>query len=256
MQKLTVVLISILLLVSVNLYAQEGGLIESGDAGGETISRQPVDEVNPEGTQEYFGADTAASNPAVDDAVRDAKETANLNEKDKEAKGSNKAEDKESAKDGATDQGSALSSMSSGQGSSSISEWALKVLQINQSGNSGAAVTSIPIIVPPGRKGIEPRISLTYNSNSGNGWIGVGWGFDMGAIQRNTKWGVDYSANDYIVTANGSSSELASRGDWGTNYYGAKIEGAFSKYYYNSSTDGWEVTTNDGTKFYYGKDPI
>jgi len=136
--------------------------------------------------------------------------------------------------------------------SDALTNWTLKPLQISPAGNSGAAMTSIPIIVPPGRKGIEPRISLNYNSNTKNGWIGVGWGLDMGSIQRNTKRGVDYNANDYVITVNGSASELVSRGDWGTNYYGAKIEGTFSRYYKNSSTGGWEVTTKDGTKYYYG----
>ena len=119
-------------------------------------------------------------------------------------------------------------------------------------GNTGAATTSIPITVPPGRKGIEPKISLNYNSNSKNGWLGVGWSLDLGAIQRSIKRGVNYSVYDYVFTLNGSSSELVSRGDWGANYYGVKIEGTFSKYYYNSLSGGWEVTTKDGTKYYYG----
>ncbi|MBI4849135.1 MAG: hypothetical protein HY808_11270 [Nitrospirae bacterium] len=73
-------------------------------------------------------------------------------------------------------------------------------IQISPAGNSGAAVTSIPIEVPPGRKGIQPNIALNYNSSGRNGWLGVGWSLDMGAIQRNTKWGVNYSGNDYIYS--------------------------------------------------------
>ena len=117
---------------------------------------------------------------------------------------------------------------------------------------TGSTTYKIPIEVPPARQGIAPNISLMYNSYEKNGWIGIGWNLDIGAIQRSIKWGVNYSANDYVFTLNGSSSELVPRGDWGTNYYGAKIEGIFSKYYYNSSTGGWEVTTKDGTKYYYG----
>jgi len=74
----------------------------------------------------------------------------------------------------------------------------------------------------------------------------------MGAIQRSVKFGVDYSNNSYVAVANGSSSELVPRGDWGSNYYGAKIEGGFLKYYYNSTTDGWEVIAKNGTKYFYG----
>ncbi|MEW6115271.1 MAG: SpvB/TcaC N-terminal domain-containing protein [Nitrospirota bacterium] len=118
--------------------------------------------------------------------------------------------------------------------------------------NTGAAAVSIPIEVPPGRNGIAPNIVLSYNSNLANGWVGVGWDLEMGEIQRSTKRGVDYSANEYIFLSSGTSSELVARADWGSNYYGSKIEGAFSKYFYNSATGGWEVTTKDGTKYYYG----
>jgi hypothetical protein len=91
-------------------------------------------------------------------------------------------------------------------------------IQVVPQANTGAATTSIPIVVPPGRKGIAPKLSLTYNSLRRNGWIGVGWSLDMGAIQRNTKRGVDYTANDYVFILDGSSTELVPRGDWGTNY--------------------------------------
>ncbi|CAM3378803.1 RHS repeat-associated core domain-containing protein [Flavobacterium chungbukense] len=40
---------------------------------------------------------------------------------------------------------------------------------------SGAANYSIPIKVPPGINGVEPRISLVYDSQSGNGSAGYGW---------------------------------------------------------------------------------
>lgn len=87
---------------------------------------------------------------------------------------------------------------------------------------TGAAGYSIPIEVPPGRNGIEPDIALEYNSYIKNGWVGVGWSLDMGAIQRPTKHGVDYSTNDYVFVKNGSITELVHKSD---NDYGAKIEG-------------------------------
>ncbi|MGH9318377.1 MAG: SpvB/TcaC N-terminal domain-containing protein, partial [Vicinamibacteria bacterium] len=43
------------------------------------------------------------------------------------------------------------------------------------SGNTGAYSTSIPIQVPSHR-GLEPSVSLVYNSLGGNGIVGVGWG--------------------------------------------------------------------------------
>jgi hypothetical protein len=50
---------------------------------------------------------------------------------------------------------------------------------------SGAAGYRIPIQVPPGISGMEPRLELGYTSQSGNGAAGVGWGLGgLSAISR------------------------------------------------------------------------
>ncbi len=117
---------------------------------------------------------------------------------------------------------------------------------------TGAASSNIPILVPPGRNGIQPNLALTYNSYMKNGWIGVGWSLDMGCIQRSTKRGVNYASKTFVVSAAGSTSQLVKRSEWGTNFYGAKIESAFTHYYFNPATEGWEATVKNGTTHYYG----
>ena len=41
--------------------------------------------------------------------------------------------------------------------------------------NLGAATYTVPILTPPGTAGATPRVSLRYNSQAGNGFVGKGW---------------------------------------------------------------------------------
>ena len=74
-------------------------------------------------------------------------------------------------------------------------------------GTDGSANYSIPIQVPPGTAGMAPTLSLNYNSNGGNGILGMGWGLDglsqisrcpKTIIQDGAVGGVNYDVNDKI----------------------------------------------------------
>ncbi len=51
----------------------------------------------------------------------------------------------------------------------------------------GASNYEIPIMVPPGRLGMQPQLNLNYRSNRGHGHLGVGWGLGgLSKIERCT----------------------------------------------------------------------
>jgi IPT/TIG domain/Salmonella virulence plasmid 65kDa B protein/Insecticide toxin TcdB middle/N-terminal region/FG-GAP-like repeat len=70
---------------------------------------------------------------------------------------------------------------------------------------SGAAVYGLSIQVPPGVAGIKPNLALTYNSQGGNGLLGMGWSLNgMSAVTRcprtiaqdAVRGGIKFDAND------------------------------------------------------------
>ncbi len=54
--------------------------------------------------------------------------------------------------------------------------------------SNGAATYNIPITVSPGTNGVEPSISISYNSQAGTGLMGLGWSLSgLSSISR-TNW--------------------------------------------------------------------
>jgi len=118
---------------------------------------------------------------------------------------------------------------------------------------TGSLSTSIPIQVPPGRHGMQPNLALTYWSGGGNGWVGMGWKLEMGAIERQTRFGINYSGDDYTFRLSGNSGDLT---NIGSGEYRAKIEGGFSRVRKLTASDGqpyWEITEKNGTRYLFGQ---
>jgi RHS repeat-associated protein len=115
---------------------------------------------------------------------------------------------------------------------------------------TGRAATSIPIAVPPGRKGMQPALALAYSSSGRNGWIGVGWSLELGSIERSTRNGPPaYAGTDtYTFSFQGVQSDLVQIVD-GT--YRAKDEGLFLRFQ-NNGAGGWEVRDKSGTRYLFG----
>ncbi|NKE71607.1 FG-GAP-like repeat-containing protein [Candidatus Manganitrophus noduliformans] len=120
---------------------------------------------------------------------------------------------------------------------------------------TGTMSHSIPIEVPPGRKGMDPGLELTYRSGGGDSWVGLGWDLEAGAIERGTKWGVCYTCDDYLFRM-GSTIDLV---NIAPSEYRAKVEGAFSRIRKITGTDGrpaWQVTDRSGTNYFFGRSSV
>jgi len=123
---------------------------------------------------------------------------------------------------------------------------------------TGSLTYAYPIVVPPGRNGIAPNLTLTYSSQGRNGLAGIGWTIDLGSIQRSTRYGLTYGDDGdhaFVASINGNTADLIRNASWsttGVSCYQNKIEGAFSRYCLNGSDNTWTVTGRDGTKYLYG----
>jgi len=124
-------------------------------------------------------------------------------------------------------------------------------------GPTGAANYIIPVDIPPGRNGMKPNLSLIYNSQSGEGLLGLGWALSgLSAISRVPTDiyhegyidVVDFDSNDKFTL---DGQRLISVGG---DQYRTENE-SFSKItLYGSSTNPtyFKVETKDGLELYYG----
>ncbi|MEW6325144.1 MAG: SpvB/TcaC N-terminal domain-containing protein, partial [Nitrospirota bacterium] len=118
---------------------------------------------------------------------------------------------------------------------------------------TGTVGASIPIDVPPGRNGLQPSLALSYRSNGGAGWVGLGWELGVGAIERSTKNGVNYEGDDYVLRLSGSTVDLTrtSGAAPGDGEFQAKIEGAFQRI--QKAGSSWMVTDKTGKRYFFGQ---
>ncbi len=118
---------------------------------------------------------------------------------------------------------------------------------------TGSATAGVPIVVPPGRKNMQPSLGLSYSSNNPDGVCGVGWGLTSSSIQRSAKKGMPkYDATDtFVFSSNGSNGDLVLINAVSSEYR-QKIETGFMKYVFDSANSKWTVWDKAGVKYTFG----
>lgn len=135
--------------------------------------------------------------------------------------------------------------------------------------STGVATTSFPLKLPQGRNGMQPSLEINYNSEAGNGWMGIGWNLSTQAISINTKWGAplfDQAKESELYSLNGADLVLkdgtytnphrkANIGRTKERIFYQRKEGGYQKiirHGISTSTYWWEVVDKQGNTTFYG----
>src|SRR6218665_3321518 len=150
----------------------------------------------------------------------------------------------------------------------------VQLIEPPKANNQGAATLSYRIEVPAGRLGIQPDFTISYSSDTGNGWIGEGWSLGgISSISVDTRWGVprylpNTESETYMLDgqmlafkSNGATANRHTdikRTDVTTNniavFYPRK-QSEFKKIERIGSLPDnykWVITDQNGTKYFYG----
>lgn len=126
----------------------------------------------------------------------------------------------------------------------------------------GGATYSIPIQVPDGIHGVQPSISIVYNSQSGNGYLGWNWSFTgLSVISRvgssiyhdGANDGIQFNQNNYSL--DGQRLMLIDDSNNETTEYRTELDIQSKIVCYsnaNSSSSYFKVWLSNGLIAYYG----
>ena len=143
---------------------------------------------------------------------------------------------------------------------------AINLIEPPQGNAMGGANLSYPIEIPPGRGGMQPQLSVNYNSEGGNGWMGLGWDLAIPSISIDTRWGVPlydlanetetYLLNGEMLTPVAHRGSLQARSS--EKVFHARVESQFQQIIRHGNSPSsywWEVIDKNGTRSFYGGSP-
>ncbi len=112
----------------------------------------------------------------------------------------------------------------------------INMIEPPKASNTGGAGLSYPIQVPPGRLGLQPQLGIQYNSEGGNGWLGLGWDLSYQSVSIDTRWGVprydgSLETETYTISG-GQSTPVAHRKNFeprtAEKVFRSRVEGSFN----------------------------
>jgi RHS repeat-associated protein len=147
--------------------------------------------------------------------------------------------------------------------------------KFNVNAANGTAAFSVPLPFSPGRNGVTPSLSLSYNSGAGNSIFGLGWGCDCPSIQRKTEKklpqykdeeesdiflfsGAEDLVPELIQDENGNLVKNSRTHNGVTvTRYRPRIEGLFARIekIENNNNVYWRVTTKENVFSVFGQSP-
>jgi YD repeat-containing protein len=140
------------------------------------------------------------------------------------------------------------------------------IIQPPEPSSQGGAQLVYPLRLPPGREGMEPALTIAYNSEDPQTWLGTGWDLPLPTIEIDTRWGVPrYDPNVETETYLYEGEQLhpfAHRGEVRSRttdqMFTPRVEGSFDRIIRHGNSPSnywWEITAVDGTMFFYGGTP-
>jgi hypothetical protein len=117
---------------------------------------------------------------------------------------------------------------------------------------------TVPIGVPPGRRGRQPKFDLVYSTGNDHGFFGLGWALTVPGVARKTSHGVarDQGEQDTFIPSRAEDLVPVDRPGQHQVRYRPRTEGLVADMvrHHNPGTglDHWEVATKDGLVKRYG----
>jgi hypothetical protein len=123
---------------------------------------------------------------------------------------------------------------------------------------TGTGNLTVPIAVPRGRRGLEPRLELRYSTGHGTGPFGLGWTLGLPGIARKTSHGVPVydDERDTFVLSGAEDLVAVERLSPTRVRYRPRVEGLYAQVVHHRDPtirgDYWEVMSKDGISSRYG----